>query len=158
MTDLTLFIGLDVHKKTISVALVDAAASATVRFYGTIVNTPDALLGLSKKLSKDGQPLHFCYEAGPCGYGSLRDELLNETLFSSLDHARNLLADWQDDYNTIRPHSSIGNLPPATYAKLTASDMQRDRTLRYVEGSAPRPVASPSHTGSNDQRALPIAG
>jgi putative transposase len=90
--------------------------------------------------------------------GRLRDELLNETLFSSLDHARSLLADWQDDYNTVRPHSSIGNLPPATYAKLTASNMQRDGTLRYVEGSAPRPVASPSHTGSNDPRALPIAG
>ena len=90
--------------------------------------------------------------------GRLRDELLNETLFSSLDHVRRLLADWQDDYNTVRPHSSIGNLPPATYAKLTASAMQRDGTLRYVEGSAPRPVASPSHTGSNDQRALPITG
>ena len=72
MTDLTLFIGLDVHKKTISVALVDAAASATVRFYGTIANTPDTLRGLSKKLSKDGQVLHFCYEAGPCGYGVQR--------------------------------------------------------------------------------------
>jgi hypothetical protein len=55
MTDLTLFAGLDVHKKTISVALVDAAASATVRFYGTIANTPDTLRGLSKKLSKDGE-------------------------------------------------------------------------------------------------------
>jgi transposase len=54
MTDLTLFIGLDVHKKTISVALADAAAGATVHFYGTIVNTPNTLRGLSKKLSKDG--------------------------------------------------------------------------------------------------------
>ena len=90
--------------------------------------------------------------------GRLRDELLNETLFSSLDHARELLAEWQDDYNTVRPHSGIGNLPPSTYARLTASDMQRDGALRYVEGSAPRPIASPSHTGSNDQRILPIAG
>ena len=72
MTDVTLFVGLDVHKKTISVALVDAAASTTVRFYGTIANTPDALRGLCKKLSKDGQALHFCYEAGPCGYGVQR--------------------------------------------------------------------------------------
>jgi hypothetical protein len=40
-----------------------------VRFFGTIANTPDTLRGLSKKLSKDGQALHFCYEAGPCGYG-----------------------------------------------------------------------------------------
>jgi hypothetical protein len=35
MTDLTLFVGLDVHKKTISVAVVEAAAGAVVRFYGT---------------------------------------------------------------------------------------------------------------------------
>ena len=90
--------------------------------------------------------------------GRLRDELLNETLFSSLDHARELLAEWQDDYNTVRPHSGIGNLPPSAYARLTASDMQRDGTLRCVEGSAPRPVASPSHPGSNDHRILPIAG
>ena len=72
MTDLTLFVGLDVHKKTISVAPVGAAASATVRFYGTIANTPDTLRGLSKTLSKDGEALHFCYEAGPCGYGVQR--------------------------------------------------------------------------------------
>ena len=72
MTDLTLFVGLDVHKKTIAVALVDAAAKADVRFYGTIANTPDMLRSLCRKLSNDGRPLHFCYEAGPCGYGVQR--------------------------------------------------------------------------------------
>src|SRR3954452_14448441 len=72
MTDLTLFVGLDVHKKTISVAMVEATAGAEVRFYGTIANTPDAIRGLCKKLTKDGQQLHFCYEAGPCGYGVQR--------------------------------------------------------------------------------------
>jgi putative transposase len=41
--------------------------------------------------------------------GRLREELLNETLFSSLDHDRELLAAWQDDYNTVRPHSGIGD-------------------------------------------------
>ena len=61
--------------------------------------------------------------------GRLRDELLNETLFSSLDQACRLLVDWQKDYNTVRPHSSIGNLPPA-YAKLKASDMQRPHRLK----------------------------
>jgi putative transposase len=52
--------------------------------------------------------------------GRLRDELLNETLFSSLAHAREALTEWRLDYNTIRPHSSLGNLPPAHYAKLSA--------------------------------------
>jgi putative transposase len=43
--------------------------------------------------------------------GRLRDELLNETLFTSLAHAREALAIWKDDYNTVRPHSGLGNLP-----------------------------------------------
>ena len=47
MTDLTLFIGLDVHKKTISVAMVEATTGAEVRFYGTIANTPDTIRGLT---------------------------------------------------------------------------------------------------------------
>ena len=90
--------------------------------------------------------------------GRLRDELLNETLFVSLAHARSALAEWKDDYNTVRPHSRLGNLPPADYAKLSASAMQRHGTLRSVAGSAPRPVAPPSQTGSNEQQTLPISG
>jgi putative transposase len=78
--------------------------------------------------------------------GRLRDELLNEALFSSLDDARSLLADWQDDYTQFDRQSAAGNL-----RELTASDMQWIGTLRYVEGFAPRPIASPSHTGSMTQ-------
>ncbi|MGC2161593.1 MAG: IS3 family transposase, partial [Silvibacterium sp.] len=90
--------------------------------------------------------------------GRLRDELLNETLFVSLDHARQVLADWRDDYNTVRPHSAIGNLPPAIYAKNSAPAMQRDGTLRSIGGYAPRPVAPPSQIGSNEQQTLLISG
>ena len=43
----------------------------------------------------------------------LRDECLNETLFTSLGHARQVLADWRHDYNHFRPHSSLGNRTPA---------------------------------------------
>jgi putative transposase len=90
--------------------------------------------------------------------GRLRDELLNETVFSSLSHAREALAIWKNDYNTVRPHSGVGNLPPAAYAKLSAPVTQRDGALRYTEGSAPRPVASPSKQGSNKPRTLFIGG
>jgi transposase len=69
MADLTLFVGLDVHKKTISVAMVEAAAGAEVRFYGTIAHAPDIIRALCRTLTRDGQQLHFCYEPGPCGYG-----------------------------------------------------------------------------------------
>jgi transposase len=64
MTDLTLFVGLDVHKKTISAAMVEVAAGAEVHFYGTIANTPDSVRGLCRKLTRDGQQLHFAYEDG----------------------------------------------------------------------------------------------
>lgn len=90
--------------------------------------------------------------------GRLRDELLNETLFSSLSQARETLSRWKDDYNTIRPHSGLGNLTPAAYAKFSDPGMQRDGTLRYLEGSAPRPVAPPSQQGSNEARILLIPG
>ena len=90
--------------------------------------------------------------------GRLRDELLNETLFGSLAHAREALAAWKDDYNTVRPHSGLGNLAPADYAKLSASDMQREGALRSTGDFARLPVAPPSHTGSNEERTLPSTG
>jgi putative transposase len=90
--------------------------------------------------------------------GRLRDELLNETLFGSLSHAREALAIWKDDYNTVRPHSGVGNLPPVAYAKLSVPVMQRAGALRYTDGSAPRPVASPSQQGSNQPGTLLISG
>ena len=49
--------------------------------------------------------------------GKLRDECLNETLFTSLAHARAELAEWQHDYNTVRPHSKLGGKTPAEIAK-----------------------------------------
>jgi len=52
--------------------------------------------------------------------GRLRDECLNETLFTSLAHARAVLEAWRDGYNRLRPHSALGNLPPVDYAKLGA--------------------------------------
>ena len=47
--------------------------------------------------------------------GRLRDECLNETLFSSLDEARAVLAAWRQDYNRVRPHSSLANRTPEEF-------------------------------------------
>ena len=63
--------------------------------------------------------------------GSLRDELLNEEMFDSLNDARRKLALWRYDYNNVRPHSSLGNQTPA----------EARRTLEQLEGSAPDALA-----------------
>ena len=73
-------------------------------------------------------------------------------------HQQRDILQMEDDYNTVRPHSGVGNLAPSIYAGLSAPKMQRDGTLRYTEGSAPHPVASPSQQGSNQPGTLSIAG
>src|ERR1700692_1712515 len=66
------YVGLDVHKDTIAVALAEAGLRAEVREHGKIPNTPAALKALSVKLAGKNRALRFCYEAGPCGYGIQR--------------------------------------------------------------------------------------
>jgi hypothetical protein len=48
--------------------------------------------------------------------GRMRDELLNETIFYDLDHARSTLARWTAAYNQKRPHSALRYLTPAEFA------------------------------------------
>ena len=45
--------------------------------------------------------------------GKLRDELLNREVFTTLEEARVLIEQWRQEYNHIRPHSSLGYRPPA---------------------------------------------
>lgn len=48
--------------------------------------------------------------------GRFRDEFLNEVLFSTLTDARTQIVAWKEDYNRNRPHSALGNIPPAEFA------------------------------------------
>src|SRR3712207_3284173 len=66
----TKFVGLDVHKATIAVAVADGAGCEP-RTLGTIPNQPEAVARLVRKLAPAGR-LRCCYEAGPCGYGLQR--------------------------------------------------------------------------------------
>jgi transposase len=66
----TRFIGMDVHKDTIAVAVTAAGDAGKATAYGTIPNTAAALERLVERLHQaGGGSLKFCYEAGPCGYG-----------------------------------------------------------------------------------------
>jgi putative transposase len=73
--------------------------------------------------------------------GRLRDECLNETLFTSLSHARLVLADWREDYNTVRPHSQLGGRTPEQVAR------------QVSRGHAPETLVIPSNQ-SHKKRGL----
>src|SRR5258707_6024250 len=72
MADRITYVGLDVHKESIVVAVASGGLRSEVREYGRIANTATALDRLLRKLGDAGMVLRFCYEAGPCGYGIQR--------------------------------------------------------------------------------------
>lgn len=87
--------------------------------------------------------------------GKMRDELLNETLFFGLDHARSVIAAWMEDYNTTRPHSSLAYQTPAAYAAKFAATGYHATPLR---GSVCQPVANPAQPGIQLPETLKAAG
>jgi putative transposase len=70
--------------------------------------------------------------------GKLRDECLNETLFTSARQARAILEAWQRDYNEVRPHSGLGGRTPA--AIMLPSCSPASRPLRVAFGDGLRPA------------------
>jgi len=66
------FVGLDVHKNSINVALADGDRNGDVRYYGAIGGTLDDLDRVVKRLASPSRELRFVYEAGPCGYDIFR--------------------------------------------------------------------------------------
>src|ERR1700704_41124 len=70
MEQSTRFIGMDVHKDTIVVAVTATGEVGKATAHGTFPNTSEALEKLVRRFRQAGDgPLKFCYEAGPCGYG-----------------------------------------------------------------------------------------
>jgi putative transposase len=67
--------------------------------------------------------------------GRMRDELLNETMFRNLAHARVAISAWATDHNTERPHSALGYETPADYVRTLATAIAR---LGSREMKAPR--------------------
>lgn len=88
--------------------------------------------------------------------GRLRDEFLNETLFRSLPDARAKLQAWRQDYNEVRPHSSLGYLTPQEYASALSGEF--GRRAANPDHSARRPLASQLNPGPNHPETLVIAG
>ena len=82
--------------------------------------------------------------------GRFRDECLNEHLFITLAEARSLIEDWRNDYNTQRPHTSLGGLAPTIYA--SRKHLHRPASLELRNGSAQQALTKPSERKTNRTR------
>ena len=86
--------------------------------------------GIKHILIEPGSPTQNAYIES--FNGTFRDECLDENWFESLEEARRIIAAWRTDYNEIRPHSSCGRMPPATFAamnrQLTGDSLQKSKT------------------------------
>jgi putative transposase len=74
----------------------------------------------------------------------MRDELLNESLFFGLDHARSAIAEWADDYNHSRPHSSSDIRPRQAMPEPSpqpAPTLRKMKATRFSRLLPPRQVA-----------------
>jgi len=92
--------------------------------WSTIDNGPEfAGKTLDEWAYRTGLKLHFIEPGKPqqnayieSFNGKFRDECLNEHWFVSMRHARETIADWCQEYNNDRPHSSLGYLTPKQFA------------------------------------------
>jgi putative transposase len=71
--------------------------------------------GVKLNFIRPGKPIENAYAES--FNGRLRDECLNTNWFLSLREAREIIENWREDYNQVRPHSSLNNLTPKEYAK-----------------------------------------
>ena len=116
------------------------AITSLRRFFPTCYGTEFTSQAILKWADRNGVDWHYIDPGKPqqnafieSFNGSLRDELLNEELFDTLDDARRKLALWRYDYNNVRPHSSLGNRTPK----------QARQALELFEGSTPAALAKP---------------
>ena len=91
--------------------------------------TSRAILTWSQEQSVDwhyiapGKPMQNAFAES--FIGRLRDECLNEHLFRSVRHAREIIEAWRIDYNHDRPHTSLAGLTPAEFATRSREDEPR---------------------------------
>jgi IS30 family transposase len=84
-------------------------------------------------------------------HGRLRDELLNLEVFANLGEAKALAAHWKQEYNHVRPHSSLGYATPAAFAAQCSHGInQKDNGTEASGALPPNPRLLPLLGNSHD--------
>jgi putative transposase len=117
-----------------------APASITVdngpEFAGRVLDEWAYRRGIRLRFIRPGKPVENAYAES--FNGRFRDECLNEHWFTSLNHARELVSQWQQEYNHDRPHSSLSDLPPAVFAAQWLAERGRIKSNQPADsGSNP---------------------
>ena len=84
-------------------------------FAGQVLDAWAYQHGIQLQFIRPGKPTENAYIES--FNGKFRDECLNQHWFLDLEDARHIIAAWRDDYNHTRPHSALGNQPPAVFAE-----------------------------------------
>jgi putative transposase len=85
-------------------------------FEGQVLDAWAYRRGVRLSFIRPGKPVENAYIES--FNGKFRDECLNEHWFVTMAHARRLIESWRIEYNTERPHSSLGDRTPTEYAAL----------------------------------------
>jgi putative transposase len=85
--------------------------------------------GVKLHFIRPGKPVENAYVES--FNGKFRDECLNEHWFVSLEQARQVIEAWRQDYNEVRPHSALGQQPPAEFARRWRTEL-RSPTAPYA--------------------------
>ncbi|WP_233634040.1 integrase core domain-containing protein, partial [Burkholderia cenocepacia] len=84
-------------------------------FAGKVLDAWAYEAGVTLSFIRPGKPVENAYIES--FNGRFRDECLNEHWFVSMRHAKRLIEEWRIEYNTERPHSSLGYLTPVQFAR-----------------------------------------
>jgi len=98
--------------------------------------------GIELIFIRPGKPIENAYAES--FNGRVREECLNQHWFDSVEHARELCETWREDYNTIRPHTSLGGSAPEEFL------------ARWASAQTPQPSARSGIEASVSTDAVPI--
>ena len=103
--------------------------------------------GVELAFTRRAKPVDNCYVES--FHDKFRDECLSTHWFLDLADARRIVSAWRDDYNTVRPHSSLGGRTPAEFAAVLHANLELEprhpHRPNLTDSSAPPRGAGPSH-------------
>jgi putative transposase len=120
------------------VAVLDELASSRGRpqrliidngpeFVAKALNAWAYALGVELFFTRRGKPVDNCYIES--FHDKFRDECLSTHWFLGLSDARRVIEAWQENYNTVRPHSALGGRTPQQYREMLDQNHELESAL-----------------------------